>query len=148
VVGVLNSAKRFSFCFLLLSMFYSCCVVFSVRKITKNFPFRQIILHYFRVRSHRRGIQYIHTLFGAWRIMRTTRTKASKLGALFFLQQNYYISYSLAIGVLVFNTSLPTWENQLAEPVVLQAEAVVLHAELMVLEAELTALFPCAIGSL
>ena len=80
--------------------------------------------------------------------MRTTRTKASKLGALFFLQQNYYISYSLAIGVLVFNTSLPTWENPLAEPVVLQAEAVVLHAELMVLEAELTALFPCAIGSL
>ncbi len=82
------------------------------------------------------------------RTTRTTRTKASKLGALFFLLQNYRFSHFLAIGVLVFNTSLPTWENQLAEPVVLQAEAVVLHAELMVLEAELTALFPCAIGSL
>ena len=41
----------------------------------------------------------------------------------------------------LFNTSLPTWENPLAEPVVLHAEAVVLHAELMVLEAELAALF-------
>jgi len=43
--------------------------------------------------------------------------------------------------VSLFNTSSPTWENPLAEPVVLQAEAVVLHAELMVLEAELAALF-------
>ena len=41
----------------------------------------------------------------------------------------------------LFNTSSPTWENPLAEPVVLQAEAVVLRAELMVLEAELTVLF-------
>ena len=55
--------------------------------------------------------------------------------------QSYCISYSLAIGVSLFNTSLPTWENPLAEPVVLQAEAVVLHAELMVLEAELAVLF-------
>jgi len=82
------------------------------------------------------------------RIIRTTRTKASKLGALFFLLQSYCISHSLAIGVSLFNTSLPTWENPLAEPVVLHAEAVVLHAELMVLEAELTAQPPCAIGSL
>jgi len=43
--------------------------------------------------------------------------------------------------VSLFNTSPQTWENPLAEPLVLQAEAVVLRAELMVLEAELTVLF-------
>ncbi len=58
-----------------------------------------------------------------------------------FLLQSYCISYSLAIGVSLFNTSSPTWENPLAEPVVLLAEAVVLHAELMVQQPELTALF-------
>ncbi len=57
------------------------------------------------------------------------------------LLQSYCISYSLAIGVSLFNTSPPTWENPLAEPLVLQAEAVVLHAELMVLEAELAVIF-------
>jgi len=43
--------------------------------------------------------------------------------------------------VSLFNTSSPTWENPLAEPLVLQAEAVVLHAELMVQQPELAVLF-------
>jgi len=50
--------------------------------------------------------------------------------------------------VSLFNNSPPTWENPLAEPLVLHAEAVVLRAELMVLEAELTVLFSCTISSL